>query len=62
MNYNQAIANVERGKRVRRGKTLIYGQSPVIYCEADTPWLPSKEDMKAQDWELVPEVPAKVTK
>lgn len=58
MNYNQAVANLERGKRMKRGKIEIHGQAPVIYCDGK-PWQPSKEDMKATDWVLVPEEKSK---
>jgi hypothetical protein len=51
MNYNQAVASIERGKKVRRGKVEIYGQAPVLYCNG-IPWHPSKEDMRATDWIL----------
>lgn len=52
MNFNQVTASLEMGKHAKRGKTEIYGQSPVIYCEG-RPWLPSDEDMAATDWVLV---------
>ncbi len=53
--YNQVSFSLEKGMKARRKGwdkgVEIFGQAPVIYCGA-SPWHPSKEDMRATDWEI----------